>query len=240
MVGPLCACGVRGKFICVRCGKVRYCSKKCQTDDWALHKSACRPANVYTGLIRVSPVGGGMYVDLGIITVKMDPSQRGGWGAALTPCMSFRKEVYTYGNAFSYSDNEGPSLSVLSRCRAEGTNYGQLRRDTSPRVKAEYVNNFLCANMVHFWHMLGWTRQYSTINIIPRTETGTFFVHDPVACHTNATKKCRPVVGMKAISLAFPIAAEAGGLQTHAILEILAALPAAAVEHIKQLQPALD
>jgi hypothetical protein len=39
----LCAkCGVDGCFLKCPCKQVMYCGKKCQKDDWNLHKTNCR------------------------------------------------------------------------------------------------------------------------------------------------------------------------------------------------------
>ena len=220
------ACRVNAKLsTCVRCGKARYCSKKCQIADWSVHRAVCKPADAFTGLIRLVPDDGGMIIDMGIITITMDPTQPRGWNATLMSCVPFRKEVYSSSNAFSYADTEGPCLTILASCANAGISYGQMRRMDVPRVPAKYVDHFLCANMVHFWHMFGWDRQY-VVTVIERNEVGRQYMFNPAACKNIASKKVRPAVGMKVLSMTFPKAT------SEALLELLAALPTHAIEHV--------
>lgn len=43
-------CHVEGAKRCSRCQEVAYCSVKCQTNDWAQHKTTCHPATIKTWL----------------------------------------------------------------------------------------------------------------------------------------------------------------------------------------------
>ena len=45
----LCAiCNFDANLQCSRCKLVKYCSKQCQTNDWALHKKSCKSNNKFT------------------------------------------------------------------------------------------------------------------------------------------------------------------------------------------------
>ena len=51
--GVKCAmCGKPDAKRCLGCGKVGYCGKDCQTEDWKAHKRDCRRKNVNKGVAR--------------------------------------------------------------------------------------------------------------------------------------------------------------------------------------------